>query len=270
MTAFTMVPRAVSNENLRRRRQSPTDDNAPQKLDDCKESTEPHADEAKNIQNKIDSKKSYRKRKTKTWMQWLSYLIHLVAIVVFVAGLILNHQDLHTSVECKMTYSQRQLIPIHVLPHHPKYNLYKFVDQRDPRPHHSNMMKKWLSTLREQNGDDRLATLAYLNETEAQPFCQPTTNTSILYIPGHWGSYMQSRSIGAHGIQLTGARDAQQAKLVVKALSENQWTGETIEKFQYDVYAVDFQEEGAALHAQFLLSQTAFVAQAVHRIQVRL
>ena len=45
--------------------------------------------------------------------------------------------------------------------------------------------------------------------TETERWCQPHRSSAvvghpIVYLPGHYGSYIQSRSLGAHGIQLPG------------------------------------------------------------------
>jgi PGAP1-like protein len=216
----------------------------------------------------------------------LLLILHAAGVGIFVWGWILRI-DLHTSVECDMTYSQRQLIPIPLAVENAKYGLYKFIDQRDPRPHHRAMMTRWLNTVRITGEDDHqyLATKAYRKDNE--PFlvddrryhCTPrssyngqngTTDSTlaVLYIPGHWGSYMQSRSIGAHGIQLTGLQKPQP---VLQALTNNLWKGlgeSDISQFVFDVYAIDFQEEGAALHAQFLWAQTTFVSNAIQHIVV--
>ena len=239
---------------------------------------------------------------------WL--LLHIGACAVYIIGLVLQ-KELHSSVECSMTYSQRQLIPIPIMSstkiaEHPKYGLYKFVDQRDPRSHHQIMLKEWLKAVRDTGGDNyRQATKAYLAGKQQQQqhdksvvvdnhYCAPpptnvnnngtTADTvAVLYIPGHWGSYMQSRSIGAHGIQLTGARDHRRAQQVIQALlastsssstsstSSTAWAGRsaaTESQFTFDVYSLDFQEEGGAWHAQFLWAQTAFAAQAVQQLVV--
>jgi hypothetical protein len=209
-----------------------------------------------------------------------------MACGVYIAGWILCNHHLHTSEECIMTYSQRQLIPIPLQwqqtttssqPHY--YGLYKFIDARDPRPHHQHMLREWYHVL---GKDERLATQKYLETKnkhvqvdDDNTYCgqHRNTTTAVLYIPGHWGSYMQSRSIGAHGIQLTGRGDYHQAQRVKRALQDHTWSGSsatTIQEFTFDVYAVDFQEEGAALHAQFLLSQTAFVARVVEQLGVRI
>lgn len=243
---------------------------------------------------------------------WL--LLHMAACGVYIIGLVLQ-KELHSSVECSMTYSQRQLIPIPMsisstMPEHPKYGLYKFVDQRDPRSHHQKMLKEWLKAVKDTGGGNyRQATKAYLAEKEQHhqqqhhgtpvvdnTYCAPpSTNASVnnntatadtvavLYIPGHWGSYMQSRSIGAHGIQLTGARDHRRAQQVIQALlassssvsssssGQPAWAGRSAANeslFTFDVYSLDFQEEGGAWHAQFLWAQTAFAAKAVQLLVV--
>lgn len=197
-------------------------------------------------------------------LKYVWILLHLVACGVYIAGLVLR-MGLHTSEECEMTYSRRQLVPISAL-QHSKYSLHKFVDQRDPR--HRALLKEWMTVVQAVGDEEQKATVAYLQAANPRPpHCSENSTTTVLYIPGHWGSYMQSRSIGAHGIQLTGARDHQQAQAAIKALTNNEWKGQSLDEFQFDVYAVNFQEEGAALHAQLLWEQAAFVAKAVKELR---
>lgn len=73
----------------------------------------------------------------------------------------------------------------------------------------------------------------------------------MLYIHGHWGSYEQSRSLGAHGINLTLKSERQQHHHPY---------------LFYDVYALDFHREGGAIHAYRLWEQAAIVEHAVQTI----
>jgi hypothetical protein len=95
----------------------------------------------------------------------------------------------------------------------------------------------------------------------------------VLYIPGHWGDYTQCRSVGAHGTQLTqSGHDRQFTATARQALYDGSWNGAANleEQFVYDVYCVDFTEQGAALHGNFIQKQSQFVAQIVKKLSVSL
>jgi len=227
-----------------------------------------------------------------------------------------------------MTYSRRQLIPIPTSIRHPKYGLYKFIDERDPRSHHKAMLKDWFQAVHndssnnnnnnnnnKKGGNDfQRITNVYFENLHSQTASAAAAATAaatttgnltvinnndrhcpsslsanytnnnivtVLYVPGHWGSYMQSRSIGAHGIRLTGRRSPpQQVEEVLQRLKQQGYSktkttttattsasndsGRSKERdFVFDVYSIDFREEGGAWHAQFLLEQSAYVAQAI-------
>ena len=80
------------------------------------------------------------------------------------------------------------------------------------------------------------------------------------------GSYQQSRSLGAHGLQMTEQRNSMHSRRAVQALRNNIWTGNatTLESFVYDVYALDFGEEGAGLHGRLVEDQSTMVTNAVN------
>ena len=219
------------------------------------------------LESRVGSCSSFRN--IPKWFVVSFCLIHFMAVTLLAVGIYARTQWLHNGSECTMTYSRRVFVPlddVHSVmsasapsPANDTdvfatsdmqryYKLYKFVDQRDPRYQHllktggKNPNRDWCS-----GGVPK-----------------------VLYIPGHWGSYEQSRSIGAHGIQMTGSRISAadtrraQAKLlnsVPKTSSQN--TTISLEGFIYDVYAVDFAEQGAALHGQFIVEQAHFVARAI-------
>lgn len=92
-----------------------------------------------------------------------------------------------------------------------------------------------------------------------------------VYIPGHWGSYTQARSLGAHGIQLTQAREPNAQAIRKMLATPPQRPGveddeDVIGKFVYEVYAVDFAEQGGALHGAFLTMQSEFVASVIEQL----
>lgn len=189
----------------------------------------------------------------------ISVVVHLGGIILFVSGFILRSQ-FHNGQECDMTYSMREFLEIETNFRSNSaatklYKLFKFVDRRDPRYRQLLMEKQ-----------------QPLNERSN--WCNGNKNavprSIVLFIPGHWGSYSQSRSVGAHGLQLTKRRVDMREREIVQALGSNLLSGDSQkeENFVYDVYSVDFAEQGAALHGQFLLFQSDFVASAVRQLAV--
>ena len=232
-----------------------------------------HSESAAAAANKTDppshsphdiSKTTKSTRMIYTQRLWknLFYYLNGVACLAFLLGFLMRIQ-LHTGEECQMTYSWRQFLELDMssaIANHPNkkmnrhYKLYKFVDQRDLRYQSLLYVSQPLQGSAWCGGDGAI------NNT-----------TIVLYIPGHWGSYSQSRSIGAHGIQLTGPEEDQRSRLARVALASHAWHGKASQenKFTYDVYSVDFAEQGGALHGQFLRSQSDFVASAVENLLVR-
>jgi hypothetical protein len=201
-------------------------------------------------------------------------VLHLIAIAVFIAGFVLRIQ-LHTGEECDMTYSLREFLEVET-PHFQSpsaatrdYKLYKFVDRRDPR--YQPLLAE-LEQAQQQSplkGDEHCiggSAAAASNNNNSNV----TRKNIVLYIPGHWGSHSQSRSVGAHGIQMTGQR--QNSRLAQQALATNIWTGDApnMNQFVYDCYSVDFAEQGGALHGRFLELQSDFVASVVQQLAVSL
>lgn len=97
------------------------------------------------------------------------------------------------------------------------------------------------------------------------PAIPPITNpgTPLLYIHGHWGSYEQSRSLGAHGINLT---QSQMPHHVLQRHLQNLLHSKEI----YDVYALDYHREGGALHSYRLWEQAAIIEHAIRSIVHRI
>ena len=157
-----------------------------------------------------------------TVMLWT---VRLCSVAYMILAFYLCQSRLQTAEECSMTYSQRGFLPLHS---NGRYNLYKFFDHRDPRPHEA---------------------------------CLPNA-TAVLYVPGHGGSYQQSRSLGAHGTQMTEARDTA-AVLHHRRhmLYSGTWNGkaESLQDFVYEVYALDFQEEWSGLLGGYISRQSRFV-----------
>eukprot|EP00977_Amphora_coffeiformis_P010590 scaffold2500_cov176-Amphora_coffeaeformis.AAC.1 len=177
------------------------------------------------------------------------YLCRLSGCILFAYGMYLGQTELCTHEECDMTYSMRQFLELDMkgsrsasLRH---YRLFKFIDQRDPR--HSPFRR-------------------HEQPLQGKEWClDPTQTTAVLYVPGHGGSYEQSRSLGAHGLQLTQRQNAGQPRRVLHALQNNLLTGNAtdLDSFIFDVYALDFGEEGAGLHGRLVEQQSSMVADAV-------
>jgi pimeloyl-ACP methyl ester carboxylesterase len=198
-----------------------------------------------------------------------------------VAGFWLSSRMLHTHEECDMTYSRRQFLPLSMNNNNvtskndnntsqspSPYRFWKFIDQRDPR------YRRFVRSGSDISGKPLMGTDWCDGDPESNS--NKNATVAVLYIPGHGGSYEQSRSLGAHGLQLTGARDVLQERRVVSALRRNEWSGATgtdtdnhnndIDNFTFDVYAVDFGEEAGALHGDLILEQGLFVGQAVQKL----
>ena len=198
---------------------------------------------------------------------WL--VLRLLGCVYYSMGFIWRI-SLHTGSECEMTYSYRNFLEIQITSNHfttstpppskatDSYKLYKFVDGRDPR---------YQRLLRDQQP---LVGNAHCSGIKGHSTNDNNT-TVVLYVPGHWGSFDQARSVGAHGTQWT--RTTQQQTNMQKdqrAMMDGTWSGkeERIENFIYEVYAVDFSEQGGALHGRFLEMQSDFVAHVVESLAV--
>ena len=198
---------------------------------------------------------------------FLFVIVHVFALISFIAGFVLRI-PFHTGEECDMTYSMRVFLeissPSNTIDNNYKqqnkqqqhYKLHKFVDRRDPRyqtllrsPQPLTLNRNLCAGRDHQIGDN-----------------DQNNATIVLFIPGHWGSYSQSRSLGAHGVQLTEQRmDAE--KIQRKLLATNR--DFDVHNFFYDVFSVDFAEQGGALHGEFLLSQSDYVARVIEMLAVR-
>ena len=114
----------------------------------------------------------------------------------------------------------------------------------------------------------------------------------VLYVPGHWGSFSQARSLGAHGTRWAGPYpDGKSDEEIFKSFLSgdgmhdgwvplnsdgtpkdwiNQWNAlsqQLLDGFVMDVFTLDFDGgEGAALHASKLLRQADFFMRAVETI----
>ena len=179
----------------------------------------------------------------------LLWLLRLVGCLAFAYGFYLGQFRLCLHNECDMTYSMRMFLELDVSTSRSivssQYRLFKFIDQRDPR--HSIFQQ----TPQPLKG--------------SQWCLDPNQTTAVLYIPGHGGSYQQSRSLGAHGLQLTARQNIGLTRRALRALGTNEWTGNatSLESFVFDVYALDFGEEGAGLHGAIVERQSTMIADAV-------
>jgi pimeloyl-ACP methyl ester carboxylesterase len=204
-----------------------------------------------------------RRRRSFVPIVWLYGTFHVLSLCVVGLGVYGTFTKLYTAQECDMTWSQRQFLPIQHAPFvwrkstnaPPRYRLYKFMDQRDPR--HQAFVQHGESTISSATANTHNATGWCLDHDDA------STLGIVLYIPGHGGSFEQSRSLGAHGLQLTGRysgneREQQilrQLRRRVESPSDNRNIG-----FVYDVFTIDFGEEGGGFHSALLERQAAYVA----------
>ena len=157
-----------------------------------------------------------------------------------------------------MSWSHYQFLDLNLLPPSlTEYRLLKFRDGRDDR--FSHLVPPPSPSRREGS----------LPVVENVNWCQTKKGNHghiVLYIPGHDGSYLQSRSIGAHGVQLAQKFTTRGTEASIRrALAEEQFssTALKLEEFVMDIYTVDFGEEGGAFHASRLYAQADFVLQAM-------
>lgn len=188
-------------------------------------------------------------------LQLVTIVLHIAALMTVVFGFYIR-AGFHNGDECDMTYSMLNYVPIHMEEQADtattSYNLYKFVDSRDPR--HEPLLNKAKHPI------------------EGSAHCVETNPFVVLYIPGHWGEYSQCRSIGAHGDQMT--RRGHTREYVSNArqlLQDGIWNGhaELEENFVFEMYCLDFAEQGSALHGNLIRTQSQYVAKVVKKLLVR-
>ena len=203
---------------------------------------------------------------------YFTYIFHVLSLLIVLIGIRLTFRTLYTHVECDMTWSQRQFIPVDAFFNNSQenenkyhnYKFYKFIDQRDPRYQHLHTKS-----------------VLYANDSSIMNnWCYSSSSNIVLYVPGHGGSYQQSRSLGAHGVQLThqsmDRREILHELSVQKLRSRdtdhgpmNNATSTTIEDFIFDVYAFDFNEEGGAFHGTLLERQATYIVSVITTLTVQ-
>lgn len=224
------------------------------------------------------------------WMsilQWImTIFLSIMAIGTFGMGFVWRMSLLHTGQECDMTYSRRVFVEIPTLYFERSssatstfsskatrhYKLYKFVDARDPRYVQLLLDQKKKEKKNYQHDKQLLdmdSTKEKDDEKDTLDHCSVHNSTIVLYIPGHWGSYDQARSVGAHGTTMTGSQQ-QNERSIQRALKDGIWTGKAshLDQFVYEVYTVDFAEQGGALHGRFLELQSDYVAHVIQYLSV--
>ena len=142
-------------------------------------------------------------------------LCHIASIATILLGLY-HRAQLHNGSDCEMTYSQRRFVLVPTLSRHPLYQLYQFQDERLLN---SNNIRSTYSNL-----------------------------TNVLYIPGHWGSYTQCRSLGAHGVQLTRNTNYN---------FRSRENGAPLPLF--NTYAIDWKDQGSGWHGSLLMAQREYL-----------
>jgi len=211
-----------------------------------------------------------------------------------------------------------------------RYRLLKFTDKRDPRHEHfypisGSLVENYESASHNPNNkkssnskDDETGRLldftdnwCLLPNDMIENSSNSNTNNKwkdvphphkghpVLYVPGHWGSFSQARSIGAHGTRWTGPyKKSVSDREIYNSLSSgsgmhnghdiyntthpsnldefmNLWFTssssqlkhqQSLDEFVMDVYTLDFNEQGAALHASILLHQAEYFTRAIETI----
>lgn len=185
-----------------------------------------------------------------------SLLCSVTGTLWVVYGFYLNRTHLYTHQECDMTWSHPVFVELGLEEEnnpHPDnsrrspYRLFQFLDRRDLRVPH----KVWTTrSLSGETYDGRMTCLS---------------TTAVLYIPGHGGSYQQARSLGAHGTDMTRYDEQRIFHALLKDRPPDNDTS-LRNKFVYDVYAVDFNEEPSGLHGALILEQAEYVSLALRHI----
>ena len=190
---------------------------------------------------------------------------------------------------CDMTYSRYSFIPIGMTrndndgfdfesqfnENNPKrYRLLKFVDARDPRM--KSTFRNLSNAKNKENtrkSDDRETGTWPLDEFSS--WCKKKSKNNpghvVLFVPGHWGNYDQARSLGAHGLRLTGRSMSSlvEHEIIKSIRNQNTNASSTGDQFLYDVYTIDFRGgEGSAFHASTLFDQANFVRLALGILKV--
>jgi len=210
-----------------------------------------------------------------------------------------------------------------------RYRLLKFTDQRDPRHEHFYPIsgtlvenyetashnpnnKRRSSNSKDESGrlldftdnwcllpNDMIENSNSNSNNKWKYVPHPHRGHPVLYVPGHWGSFSQARSIGAHGTRWVGPykkgisdREIYNSLLSGKGMHNghdlynttnhstldefiNWWFKssssqlkhqKTLDEFVMDVYTLDFNEQGGALHASILLHQAEYFTRAVETI----
>ncbi|KAL7446917.1 hypothetical protein ACHAXM_011699 [Skeletonema potamos] len=235
----------------------------------------------------------------------------LVSLAFLLRGLIIEGPAFYNGQECTMTYSRFQFLPLQVSsPLSNRYRLLKFTDGRDPRHQHfypisGSLVEDYRTQTAKKrhrtNNNGRVLELhdnwcllpreeinKNTSHIEWSDVPYPHRGHPVLYVPGHWGSFSQSRSLGAHGTRWTGQyyHDANADRKIFESLRSGtgmyNGTQLSVENFtedvelmmgllssQYldgfvmDVFALDFGDEGAALHSSKILNQADFFASAI-------
>lgn len=203
----------------------------------------------------------------------LTYAPHFLSVALFVAGVILSNIQLKTHDECDMTFSRRHFVQLHLWTHQNlttshNYRVFQFFDERDPRfvqlqKQTTEPLSLSLSPKLIDHYDD--------SATQMKWWCSHPLPI-VVYVPGHGGSYEQSRSLGAHGTQLTRRHHhPQQSEEWIRELRsrgslDSSRRELSVNNFFYDVVALDFREEGAGFHGAFVERQAKFLAQTVEQL----
>lgn len=197
-------------------------------------------------------------------MQVFASIVATLSLTLLSYGFFLR-TTLHNGSECGMTWSVVRFILLPPPNPNLTYRLLKFTDGRDERYDHL------VDYDRPSTVDDKT-----YHVIQDENWCTPSNPSRrpghiVLYVPGHEGSYMQARSVGAHGTTMT-LREQDSSKKEKQDILNRLWDGTRNgtavdeENFVYDVFTVDFNGEGGGLHGSRLFAQAEFVATSVERI----
>lgn len=213
---------------------------------------------------KVTSDRKYDR--IRTWIPiWAAMIASVGSFVIIMMGTYLRI-GFQSGIECDMTWSNPGFILLDQENEYP-YRFLRFIDKRDGRL--SGVYDSYNPISQDGN------TFKLRSEYQDDAWCnlgKGNHGHPVLFIPGHDGNYMQARSLGAFGINLTRNSSfrgsVQKVKEVRNKLLERTMTrnATSIEDFVYDVYTVDFNEEGGGLHGSMLFAQADYVARVLEKL----
>ena len=158
----------------------------------------------------------------------LLFVFLLLLATLLAPGIFLLNRLSHST--CSMTYSA-PLYHEHFGSEFPdNYKLYQYVDRRLPDL-------------------DQISCIA----------------DPVLFVPGHWGTHEQGRSLGSVGLGFGGLHDKPKKWDIYKAFKPA-GGADQVERTFFSTYILDFNEEGTAFHSTFVKKQAIFFSESVDHI----